>query len=196
MPPSPVRGASCKARNAVTAGTSSKRLKGLEPSTFCMASRRTVTRRAGLPPANCAKRPVQPRRVVSRISPRFAGVLSTNCPPRTGADRASRAPGALRVCLDMSNRRPRAPLLLVTGCGSGMDSDRAPADARCSSAACVSALSVDAFASGAKRERSALTASRCSYELDPGLRIVGLHAQQHRRRCPIARHLLTTGRGP
>ncbi len=46
-----------------------------------MASRRRVTRRAGLRPANCSKRPVQPGRVPSRISPRFAGVLSTNCPP-------------------------------------------------------------------------------------------------------------------
>ena len=63
-----------------------------------------------------------------------------------------------------------------------------------SSAASVSALSVDALASGAKRERHALTASRCRYELALGLRTVGLHAQQHRRPCPIARHLLTTGR--
>ena len=37
------------------------------------------------------------------------------------------------VCLDMSNRRPHAPLLSVTGSGSGTESDRAPADARCSS---------------------------------------------------------------
>ena len=77
------------------AGTS-KRLKGLEPSTFCMASRRRVTRRAGLPPANCAKRPVQPRQRMSRISPRFAGVLSTNCPPRTRADQHRERLSALR----------------------------------------------------------------------------------------------------
>ena len=69
------------ARDRDTDDPPSKRRKGLEPSTFCMASRRRVTRRAGLRPANCAKRPVQPRRVPSRISPRFAGVLSTNCPP-------------------------------------------------------------------------------------------------------------------
>ena len=40
-PPSPRRGASWKARKPPLAGTSSKRLKGLEPSTFCMASRRS-----------------------------------------------------------------------------------------------------------------------------------------------------------
>ena len=40
-------------------------------------------------PAKRAKRRVQARRVLSQIAPRFAGVLSTNCPPRRGADRAS-----------------------------------------------------------------------------------------------------------
>jgi hypothetical protein len=124
------------------AGTS-KRLKGLEPSTFCMANRRRATRRAGLPAANSAKQPVQPRRVLSRISPRFAGVLSTNCPPRIGGRWSIDSAWCAAVCLDVSNRHPHAPLLPVTGCGSGTDSDRAPADARCSSAASVSALSVD-----------------------------------------------------
>ena len=73
-----------------------------------MASRRRVNRWAGLIPANCAKRPVPPRRVLSRNSPRFAGVLSTNCPPRTEAERASRAPSALPVWLDMRSRRAAA----------------------------------------------------------------------------------------
>jgi hypothetical protein len=51
------------------AGTS-KRLKGLEPSTFCMLVMSMV---------------------VSQISSHYAGVLSTNCPPKRDADLAAEA---------------------------------------------------------------------------------------------------------
>jgi hypothetical protein len=76
------------------AGTS-KRLKGLEPSTFCMASRPRSNGWAELLPANRGKAAAHAGRVQSQISPRFAGVLSTNRPPRCEADRASGAVGAL-----------------------------------------------------------------------------------------------------
>jgi hypothetical protein len=82
--------------NGRFAGTS-KRLKGLEPSTFCMASRPTSNLLVDLLPANNAKRELCTGRGLSQISPGFAWVLSTNCPPRCRADRAPRSPGACRV---------------------------------------------------------------------------------------------------
>jgi hypothetical protein len=72
--------------NAVAAGGSSKRLKGLEPSTS-MASRPRLNRWIGFLPANRAKQGLWDRRVLSQISPGFDGILSTNCPPRQRADR-------------------------------------------------------------------------------------------------------------
>ena len=75
-------------------GTSSR----LEPRTLCMASRPTENVLVGLLPANRAKRELCTGRGLSHISPRFAGVLSTNCPPRCQADRAPTAPGALPRC--------------------------------------------------------------------------------------------------
>jgi hypothetical protein len=75
--------------NAVAAGGSSKRLKGLEPSTS-MASRPRLNRWIGFLPANRAKQGLWDRRVLSQISPGFDGILSTNCPPRHRADRGPR----------------------------------------------------------------------------------------------------------
>jgi hypothetical protein len=66
-------------RNGAHAGTSSKRLKGLEPSTFCIASSPTSRTRAAVSPADQAHRLSGLARVRCRISPRFAGILSLDC---------------------------------------------------------------------------------------------------------------------
>jgi hypothetical protein len=95
-------------RRAIEPGTvlvcrgSSKRLMGLEPTTFCMASRPQLHGRSRFLPAN---RPLLRGGGTSffpRVSLRFDGIVSPNCPPeavqRTGvAARLGRVPQRRRA---------------------------------------------------------------------------------------------------
>jgi hypothetical protein len=68
------------------------------------------------------KLPVHPRWALSRISPRFAGVLSTDCPPRSEDDRLSGALGALQRRMD---KAVSASLPCLTDAGAGRLRSRA-----------------------------------------------------------------------
>ena len=118
-------------RNQALAGTSSKRLKGLEPSTFCMAADAEST---DGPTSPCKLRQTTGSAQTGSV-PDFAAFrrgsvhqLSTE----NRADRASRASSALRLP-GYEQSAPRC--CPFPRCGSGTDSDRPPADARCSFAA-------------------------------------------------------------
>jgi hypothetical protein len=67
--------------------TFSKRLMGLEPTTFCMASSSNLVAPSCFFPANAAFRSPRQPSAVCRVSSRFDGVLSTNCQPRDRAPR-------------------------------------------------------------------------------------------------------------
>jgi Molybdopterin oxidoreductase len=74
----------------LVAGTSRKRLMGLEPTTFCMASRRQLRGRGRFVPANGALLRRGDESFFPRVSSRFDGIVSPNCP------RGSCAAGARR----------------------------------------------------------------------------------------------------
>ena len=60
-----------------------KRLKGFEPSTFCMASRACTARSAQISPANTGVLRAGDRYAIARLSPRVHGGLGTQRAPGT-----------------------------------------------------------------------------------------------------------------
>jgi hypothetical protein len=69
------------AKKACKSSPFSKRLKGFEPSTFCMASRTCVSRSAPKFPANARVLGYGCRRAIPRLSTRVHGVLGTQRAP-------------------------------------------------------------------------------------------------------------------
>jgi hypothetical protein len=92
--------------NGSGAGTSRKRLKGLEPSTFCMASSPNSASRVDFFPANKAFSGRVRRSTVCRVSSRFDGVLSTKRQPRDQAPHGGA--GGARAATSLGPRIRRA----------------------------------------------------------------------------------------
>jgi hypothetical protein len=99
-------------RNRLVTGTSRKRLMGLEPTTFCMASRAPAWQRRGsaLQMAVSAPSPAPPMRVVSSASAGVRTLIGHSRATRVGSPKGASASLLLRrpVCRQGSFRSARA----------------------------------------------------------------------------------------